>query len=91
MIIPVVITVYADRSFDFITKTPPAAVLILKEMKKPKGSGVPNRKKIGKLTWDQVKKIAEIKLPDLNTDDIEMGARIVAGTCRSMGVDVVEG
>ena len=89
MITPVVITVYADRSFSFITKTPPAAVLILKELGIKSGSGVPNREKVGKLTWDQVKKIAEIKLPDLNTDDIEAGAKIVAGTCRSMGVDVV--
>lgn len=88
MIIPVVITVYADRSFDFITKTPPAAKLILKELGKKSGSGVPNRKKIGTLTWDQVKKIAEIKLPDLNTDDIEMAANTVAGTCQSMGVNV---
>ncbi len=88
MIIPVVITVYADRSFDFITKTPPAAKLILKELGKKSGSGVPNRNKIGTLTWEQVKKIAEIKLPDLNTDDIEMAANTVAGTCRSMGVNV---
>jgi large subunit ribosomal protein L11 len=89
MIIPVEITVYADSSFDFITKTPPAAILIMKELGLKGGSGVPNRNKVGKITWEQVKKIAEIKLPDLNTDDIEMAARTVAGTCQSMGVDVI--
>jgi large subunit ribosomal protein L11 len=88
MIIPVEITVYADRSFDFITKTPPAPILILKELGIESGSGVPNRIKVGTLTWDQVKKIAEVKLPDLSTDDIEAAARTVAGTCRSMGVNV---
>ena len=88
MIIPVEITVYADRSFDFITKTPPAPILILKELGIEKGSGVPNRIKVGTLTWEQVKSIAEIKLPDLQTDDIEAAARTVAGTCRSMGVNV---
>ena len=91
MIIPVEITVFADRSFDFITKTPPASILILKELGIESGSGVPNRIKVGTLTWDQVKKIAEIKLPDLSTDDIEAAARTVAGTCRSMGVNVQEG
>lgn len=88
MIIPVVITVYADRSFSFITKTPPAAVLVLKELGIKSGSDVPNRKKVGKLTLDQVRKIAEIKLPDLNTDSIESAMRTVAGTCRSMGVEI---
>ena len=88
MIIPVVITVFADRSFDFITKTPPAPVLILKKLGIESGSGVPNREKVGTLTWDQIKEIAEVKLPDLNTDDIEMAARQVAGTCMSMGVNV---
>ena len=88
MIIPVVITVYADRSFSFITKTPPAAVLVLKELGIKSGSGVPNRNKVGKLTLDQVRKIAEIKLPDLNTDSIESAMRTVAGTCRSMGVEI---
>ncbi|MBA2662455.1 MAG: 50S ribosomal protein L11 [Bradymonadaceae bacterium] len=88
MIIPVVITVYADRSFDFITKTPPASILILKELGIQSGSAIPNRNKVGMLTWEQVKKIAAIKLPDLSTDDIEAAARTVAGTCRSMGVDV---
>ncbi len=89
MIIPVVIQVFADRSFDFITKTPPAAVLIRKELGLEKGSGVPNRIKVGTITSDQIRKIAEIKMPDLNTDDIEAAMNIVAGTCRSMGVDVV--
>ena len=89
MIIPVVITVFADRSFDFITKTPPAAVLIRKTLGLEKGSGVPNRQKVGKITTAQVREIAEIKMPDLNTDDIEAAMNIVAGTCRSMGVDVV--
>jgi large subunit ribosomal protein L11 len=91
MIIPVEITVYADRSFDFITKTPPTPILVLKELGIEKGSGVPNRVKVGTLTWDQVKKIAEVKLPDLSTDDIEAAARTVAGTCMSMGVIVEEG
>ena len=89
MIIPVEITVFADRSFTFITKTPPAAILILKELGLKSGSGVPNRNKVGKMTWEQVLKVAAIKLPDLNTDDLQMAGRTVAGTCRSMGVDVV--
>ncbi|MFW5968696.1 MAG: 50S ribosomal protein L11 [Persicimonas sp.] len=88
MIIPVEITVYADRSFDFITKTPPTSILVLEELGIEKGSGVPNRVKVGTLTWDQVKEIAKVKLPDLQTDDIEMAANTVAGTCRSMGVVV---
>jgi large subunit ribosomal protein L11 len=87
-IIPVEITVYADRSFDFITKTPPTSRLVLKKLGIEKGSGVPNRVKVGTLTWDEVKEIAEVKLPDLSTDDIEMAANTVAGTCRSMGVEV---
>ena len=87
---PVVITVYADRSFSFVIKTPPAAVLIMKELGLKGGSGVPNREKVGKITKAQVRKIAETKLPDLNTDDIEAAMRTVAGTCRSMGVDVVD-
>jgi large subunit ribosomal protein L11 len=91
MIIPVVITVYADRSFSFITKTPPAAVLILKEVGLKGGSGEPNRKKVGKITKEQVRKIAEIKLPDLNTDNVEAAMRTVEGTCRSMGVTVIAG
>jgi len=88
--IPVIITVYGDRSFSFITKTPPASFLILRELGIKSGSGVPNRNKVGSLTWDQVKKIAAIKLPDFNCDDLEMAANTVAGTCRSMGVDVVK-
>ena len=87
-VIPVEITVYADRSFDFITKTPPTSRLVLKKLGIEKGSGVPNRVKVGTLTWDEVKEIAEVKLPDLSTDDIEMAANTVAGTCRSMGVEV---
>lgn len=88
MVIPVVITVYADRSFDFITKTPPAADLLKKAAKLSKGSGEPNQNKVGKLTWQQIREIAEIKLPDLNTKDIEAASRIVAGTARSMGLQV---
>lgn len=83
---PVIITVYADRSFSFITKTPPAAVLIRKAAGIPKGSGEPNKEKVGKITEDQLRKIAETKLPDLNTNDVEQAMLIVAGTARSMGV-----
>jgi large subunit ribosomal protein L11 len=90
MIIPVVITVYSDRSFTFITKTPPTSVLILKELGKEKGSGVPNREKIGTLTKAQVKKIAEAKQADLNAASLEAAMRLVAGTARSMGVNVAE-
>jgi large subunit ribosomal protein L11 len=90
MIIPVVITVYGDRSFTFITKTPPASILIKKEIGIKSGSGVPNREKVGKITKEQVRKIAEIKLPDLNTDDVEAAMRTVEGTCRSMGVTVID-
>lgn len=89
MITPVVITVYADRSFSFITKTPPASVLILKELGIEKGSGVPNKEKVGSINKDQLKKIAEIKMPDLNAADVDAAMRIVAGTARSMGIDVV--
>ncbi len=87
-IIPVVITVYKDRSFTFITKTPPASVLIKKALGIEKGSGQPNRVKVGKLSREQLKKIAETKLPDLNTKDIEKAMRIIAGTARNMGVEV---
>jgi large subunit ribosomal protein L11 len=90
MIIPVVITVYSDRSFTFITKTPPTSVLILKELGKEKGSGVPNKEKIGTLTKAQVRKIAEMKLADLNAASIDAAMRLVAGTARSMGVNVAE-
>ena len=90
LIIPVVITVYADRSFTFITKTPPAAVLIKKALNLPKGSGQPNKVKVGKITKAQVKEIAETKMPDLNAASIEAAMSIVEGTCRSMGVEVVD-
>jgi len=90
LIIPVVITVFSDKSFTFITKTPPAAVLLVKEAKIEKGSGEPNRMKVAKVTREQVKKIAETKMPDLNTTDIESAISMVAGTARSMGI-VVEG
>ncbi len=89
MIIPVVITVYADRSFSFITKTPPAAVLIMKAVGIEGGSGEPNRKKVGKITQQQVRDIARLKLPDLNTTSVEAAVRSIEGTCRSMGVTVV--
>ena len=88
MIIPAIITVYADRSFSFITKTSPAAVLLKKAAKIAKGSGEPNREKVGEVTKDDVKEIAEFKMPDLNTDDIEMAIRIIEGTARSMGIEV---
>ena len=87
-IIPVVITVYADRSFSFITKTPPAAVLLKKIAKIPKGSGEPNKKKVGKVTKAQVREIAELKMPDLNAFDIDAAMRIIEGTARSMGLEV---
>lgn len=88
MIIPVVITVYADRSFSFITKTPPASVLLLKELGAQKGSGVPNKDKIGKVTKEQIRKIAEIKMPDLTAADIDAAMRTIEGTARSMGIVV---
>ena len=88
MTIPVVITVYSDRSFTFITKTPPAAVLILKELGKDKGSGVPNKDKVGALTKAQVRKIAEMKLADLNAASVEAAMNTIMGTARSMGVTI---
>ena len=90
MIIPVVITVYADRSFTFITKTPPAAVLIKKELGLESASGTPNKTKVGKLTKAQVEKIAQIKMPDLNAASLETAMSMIAGTARSMGVTVEE-
>ena len=87
-ITPVEITVYEDRSFDFITKTPPAAVLIKEALRIDKGSGEPNREKVGRLSRDQVRQIAETKMPDLNANDIEAAAKIIAGTARSMGIKV---
>ena len=89
-IIPVEISVYEDRSFTFILKTPPAAELIKKELKLKSGSAVPQRDKVGQLTQEQLTKIAEIKMPDLNANDIEAAKKIVAGTARSMGVTVAE-
>ncbi len=90
IILPVEITIFADKSFTFITKTPPAAILIKKELGIEKGSGVPNRTKVGKITKAQVRKIAELKLPDLNTDSLESAMAMVAGAARSMGVDVTD-
>ena len=90
MIIPVVITVYTDRTFTFVTKTPPAPVLIKKELNLQKASGRPNKEKVGQLTKEQVRKIAEIKMPDLNAGSIEAAMSMVAGTARSMGVTVEE-
>ncbi|MPQ42374.1 50S ribosomal protein L11 [Clostridium tarantellae] len=90
LIIPVVITVYQDRSFSFILKTPPAAVLIKKELGIESGSGVPNRTKVGSITKEQVRKIAELKMPDLNAASIESAMSMIEGTARSMGVTVVE-
>ncbi|MCR4567469.1 MAG: 50S ribosomal protein L11 [Pseudobutyrivibrio sp.] len=89
-IVPTVITVYADRSFSFITKTPPAAVLIKKACKIQKASGTPNKTKVAKITKAQVKEIAETKMPDLNAATIEAAMSMIEGTCRSMGVEVVE-
>jgi large subunit ribosomal protein L11 len=88
LIIPVVITVFEDRSFAFITKTPPAAVLLKKAAKVDKGSGVPNKEKIGSVTKAQVKEIAELKMPDLNANDVEAAMRMIAGTARSMGLEI---
>ncbi|MBP7059196.1 MAG: 50S ribosomal protein L11 [Lachnospiraceae bacterium] len=89
-IVPVVITVYADRSFSFITKTPPAAVLIKKAVGLKKGSGEPNKTKVGKITNAQVKEIAETKMKDLNASSVESAMSMIAGTARSMGVEVVD-
>ena len=90
LIIPVVITVYEDRSFSFITKTPPAAVLIKKACNIEKGSGVPNKTKVAQITREQMEKIAQTKMKDLNAADLDAAIRMVAGTARSMGVEVVE-
>lgn len=87
-VVPAVITIFEDRSFTFITKTSPVADMIKKELRIEKGSGVPHREKVGKLTKDQVRKIAEAKITDLNARDLEAAGRIVAGTARSMGVEV---
>ena len=90
LIIPVVITVYADHSFSFITKTPPAAVLIKKACGIESGSGVPNKTKVATITKDQIRQIAETKMPDLNAASVESAMSMVAGTCRSMGVTVTD-
>nr|VFK54234.1 MAG: LSU ribosomal protein L11P [Candidatus Kentron sp. TUN]VFK56157.1 MAG: LSU ribosomal protein L11P [Candidatus Kentron sp. TUN]VFK56342.1 MAG: LSU ribosomal protein L11P [Candidatus Kentron sp. TUN] len=88
--IPVVITVYVDRSFSFITKTPPASVLLKKAVGVEKGSSTPNTQKVGKVTRSQLEEIAKVKMPDLNTDDLKMATRIIAGSARSVGLDVEE-
>ena len=90
MITPVEVTIYKDRTFTFITKTPPAAVLLKKEAGLDKGSAAPNRDKVGTVTWAQVKKIAELKMEDLNANDVAGAMKIIAGTARSMGVEVVD-
>ncbi len=88
--VPVIITVYADRSFTFITKTPPASELLRKAAGVEKGSGVPNRDKVGKVTWKQIEEIAKIKMPDLTAADMEAAKRTIAGTARSMGIEIVD-
>jgi large subunit ribosomal protein L11 len=90
-ILPVAITVFKDKSFDFVIKTPPAAVQILEAVKLKGGSGEPNRKKVGTISWDQIKLIAEDKMPDLNAFTVESAMRMVAGTARSMGINVKGG
>ena len=90
LLIPVVITVYADRSFSFVTKTPPAAVLIKKACNIESGSGVPNKDKVAKITKEQIKAIAEQKMPDLNAASVEAAMSMIAGTARSMGIEVVD-
>lgn len=87
-VLPVAITVYSDKSFEFVVKTPPAAVQILEAAKIKSGSGEPNRKKVASITWEQVKTIAEDKMPDLNAFTVESGMKMVAGTARSMGITV---
>jgi large subunit ribosomal protein L11 len=90
MILPVIISVYQDRSFSFILKTPPAAILLKKAAKVESGSAVPNRDKVGKVTKSQVREIAKLKTPDLNSNSPEAAFRMIAGTARSMGIDVIE-
>ncbi|TRX55588.1 50S ribosomal protein L11 [Fulvivirga sp. M361] len=87
-VLPVLITIYADKSFEFVIKTPPAAVMVLEASKKKKGSPEPNRNKVGSITWDQVQTIAETKMPDLNAFKMESAMKMVAGTARSMGIKV---
>lgn len=88
MILPVVITVYTDKSFDFVIKTPPAPVLLLETIKQKSGSAEPNRKKVGSVTWEQVKDIATIKMPDLNAFTVESAMKMIAGTAKNMGITV---
>jgi large subunit ribosomal protein L11 len=90
MIIPVIITVYSDRSFTFITKTPPASILLLKAAKIEKGSGEPNKTKVGKVTKKQVEEIAKLKMPDLNAGSVEAAMRTISGTARSAGISIVD-
>lgn len=90
LIIPVIITVYADRSFTFVTKTPPAAVLLKRAAGVEKGSGEPNKKKVGRVTQNQVREIAELKRPDLTAESIEAAMRTIEGAARSMGIDVID-
>jgi large subunit ribosomal protein L11 len=90
VVIPAVVTIYHDRSFTFVTKTPPAAALLLKEAGIEKGSGAPNRDKVGTVTRAAVKKIAELKMPDLNANTVEQAMAMIAGTARSMGIEVVD-
>jgi large subunit ribosomal protein L11 len=87
-VLPVLISIYNDKSFDFVIKTPPAAVLIMESIKLQKGSKEPNRQKVGSISWDQIRKIAEIKMPDLNAFKIDSAMKMIAGTARSMGVTV---
>ncbi len=91
LVIPVEITVYEDRSFSFITKTPPAPVLVKKVLNLPKGSSVPNKTKVGQITQAQLEEIAKIKMPDLNATTLEAAVEMIKGTCRSMGVTIAEG
>ncbi len=90
LIIPVVVTVYSDRTYSFVTKTPPAAILLKKAANIAKGSAEPNKNKVGKVTMKQVREIAQTKMPDLNAADLEAAVRIILGTARSMGMEVVE-
>ncbi|AEL26317.1 MULTISPECIES: 50S ribosomal protein L11 [Cyclobacterium] len=87
-VLPVLVTIYSDKSFDFVVKTPPAAVMLLEAAKLKSGSSEPNRKKVGSVSWDQVKEIAEVKMPDLNAFEVPSAMRMVAGTARSMGITV---
>ena len=87
-VVPVLITIYSDKSFDFVVKTPPAANMLIEASKIKRGSAEPNRKKVGSVTWDQVREIAEVKMPDLNAFEIESAMKMVAGTARSMGITV---